>query len=119
MRRFFLLLFVAASISALAADTAVQGYLLDSACYDRLKPKGNLGMAAALHARDCLRGPMCMRSGYGVLADGKRFIRFDRDGNDKVKKFIAGFSKETDLKITVTGKVDGDMMTVSKIELQQ
>jgi hypothetical protein len=123
MRRSILFFLVMASMSAFATgpdDTAttVQGYLLDVMCYNRLKPKDNLERAAALHARGCLQGPYCARSGYGVLTVDKRFIRFDQDGNEKVKKFIAGFTKETDIRVMVTGTVNGENMTITKIELQ-
>ncbi|HEY6352435.1 MAG TPA: hypothetical protein VI636_23810 [Candidatus Angelobacter sp.] len=64
-------------------------------------------------------GALLHRSGFGGLTDGQHFIRFDDDGNAKVKKFTVGFNRETDIKIVVTGTVEGDKMTVSKIELQQ
>lgn len=120
MRRWTSVFLLVLGLSAFAADTAttVQGYLLDVACYGRLKTKGNLGVAVPMHERSCLQAPYCTRSGFGVFTDDKHFIAFDQDGNDKVKKFIEGFNKETDIKIVVTGKVDGDKMTVNKIELK-
>ena len=121
MRQLLAVFLLFAGLSALGADTAtsLKGYLLDVACHDRLKPKGHLNLSAALHSRSCLEAPFCTRSGFGVLTDDQHFIKFDDDGNAKVKKFIAGFNRETDIKIIVTGTVAGDKMTVSKIELQQ
>ena len=120
MKKWMVVLLILVSLSGLAEapSVVVKGYLLDGACYDRLKPKANLTIAAGLHSRDCLRAPFCERSGYGVLTDDKRFIKFDQASNERVKKFIATFNKETDIKVTVTGTVDGDKMTLSKIELQ-
>ncbi|HLJ26263.1 MAG TPA: hypothetical protein VKY85_06100 [Candidatus Angelobacter sp.] len=121
MRPLLPLFLLIASLSAFAADTttAIKGVLLDTFCYDRLKPKGHLEISSAMHSRDCLRAPLCSRGGFGVLTEDKRYIKFDQDGNEKVRKFIATFSRETDIRITVTGAVDGDKMTITKIELQQ
>ena len=116
MRRFVLLLFMAASINALAADTAVKGYLVDVACLARMKQKHAL---AASHSKACLQVPNCADSGYGVVTEDKQFIKFDQDGNEKVRKFVTGIDKKNDIRVTVTGTVDSDTMTVSKIELQQ
>jgi hypothetical protein len=115
MRRFFLLLFAAASINALAADTAVKGYLVDVACYARIKQKHG---SPANHSKSCLTAPNCADSGFGVLTDDKQFIKFDQDGNEKARKFVTGMDKETGIRVTVTGSVNSDTMTVSRIELQ-
>jgi hypothetical protein len=71
-----------------------------------------------MHSRACLQIRYCANNGYGVLTDKNSFLRFNAESNEQVKKFIAGFTKETDIKVTVIGKVEGDKMTVSKIELQ-
>ena len=115
MRKFILLLFAAISINAIAADTTVKGFLVDIACAREEGQKPGFG---AKHDKDCLQMPDCLKSGYGVLTDDKKVIHFDAAGNGEVKKFIAGLKKEKDLKVTVTGAVNGDSMTVSKIELQ-
>jgi hypothetical protein len=115
----FLLLLASTSIVAVdAGDKVVKGYLLDVACYDRLKPKGHLAVASGLHSRTCLQTAFCARSGYGLLSEDQHFIKFDSDSNERVGKFISSFSKETDIRVTVTGKQTGDTMAMSKIELQ-
>jgi len=60
----------------------------------------------------------CAKSGYGVLTDDKKIVMFDAAGNQQAKKFIADLKKPKDIKVSVTGTVNGDTMTVSKIELQ-
>jgi hypothetical protein len=121
MRQTILIFLLMMNLSAIAADantTVVKGYLLDVACYERLKAKGHLELGTAMHSRACLQIRYCANNGYGVLTDKNSFLRFDAESNEQVKKFIAGFTKETDIKVTVIGKVEGDKMTVSKIELQ-
>jgi|SRR5882724_334167 len=108
-------LYTTLGASAFAADTAVQGYLIDVNCSARKarKPGSLTG-----HGTPCLRMPFCEGTGYGVLTEEKRFIKFNQDGNEKAKKFLASITKANDVKVTVNGTVDGDSMTVNKIELQ-
>ena len=116
MRKFILILFVAMSIGAYAADTTVKGYLVDLAC-----ATGDEGKAAnfgAEHTKECLQMPDCVKTGYGVLTPDKKIVRFDAAGNEQAKKFIADLKKEKDVRVTVTGAVTGGSMSVSKIELQ-
>ena len=115
MRKLFLIIFAAAALSAFAADTTVKGYLVDVACASEDGQKDGFG---ATHTKECLQMPDCVKTGYGVLTDDKKFIRFDAAGNAQAKKFIASVTKVKDIKVTVTGVRNGDNMSVSKIELQ-
>jgi hypothetical protein len=115
MRKFVMMLFVAVSISAFAADTTVKGFLVDLACSAEEGGKPNFGVK---HTKDCLQMPDCVKSGYGVLTANKKVVKFDKAGNEQAKKFIDGLNKSNDIKVTVEGEVKGDTMTVSKIELQ-
>jgi hypothetical protein len=115
MRRIILLLLAAAAISAVAADTKVQGYLVDIACASEEGQRANFG---AKHSTMCLQMPECVKSGYGLLTEDKRVIRFDAASNEKAKQFIAELKKNNDIKVNVTGTINGDQMSVTKIELQ-
>ena len=112
MKKFALVLFAAIAVSAFAADSTVKGYLVDRSCVAEADFK------ADKHSKDCLQMPDCVKSGYAVLTDDKKVIAFDQAGNAQAKKFIAGLKKDKDIKVAVTGSVNGDTMTVSKIELQ-
>jgi hypothetical protein len=115
MKKLLLVMLAAMAISAFAAETKVQGYLVDIACADEEGQKPGFG---AKHTKDCLLMPECVKSGYGVLTDDKKVIKFDKAGNTQAKKFIDTLKKEKDIKVGVTGTVTGETMTVSKIELQ-
>ena len=115
MKKFAIILFATVALSAFAADTAVKGYLVDIACANDEGQRPDFGIK---HSKGCLQMAECAGSGYGVLTDDKRVIHFDKAGNDQAKKFIDGLTKSTDIKVTVTGKLDGEQMTVNKIELQ-
>ena len=105
----------AAALSTFAAETKIQGYLVDLACSSEEGQKPGFGTK---HSKDCLQMPECVKSGYGVLTDDKKVIKFDAASNAKAKQFIAELKKEKDIKVNVTGTVDGQRMAVSKIELQ-
>jgi hypothetical protein len=115
MKKLMLVMLAAMAISAFAADTKVQGYLVDIACADEEGQKAGFG---AKHTKGCLLMPECVKSGYGVLTDDKKVYKFDKAGNAKAKEFIAGLNKEKDIKVVVTGTVNGESMTATKIELQ-
>jgi len=112
---FTLMLLAAVAVSAFAADTTVKGYLVDRMCAaDDASTPGFWPK----HTKECLQMPDCEKSGYAVLTEDKKVIVFDKNGNAQAKKFIAALTKKKDIRVTVTGTVNGDQMTVSKIELQ-
>jgi len=115
MKKFVMIMFAAVALSAFAADTTVKGYLVDLACAAEDGSKAGFG---AKHTKGCLQMPDCEKSGYGVLTDDKKVIKLDAAGNASAKKFIAELTKKTDIRVSVTGAVTGESMTVSKIDLQ-
>ena len=115
MRKSILVLFAVLAVSAFAADTMVKGYLVDLSCAREEGQKPGFG---AKHSKDCLEMEECAKSGYGVLTEDKKIIMFDSAGNQQAKKFIADLKKPKDLKVNVTGALNGSTMTVNKIELQ-
>lgn len=115
MKKFILILFTTMSMMAFAADSTVKGYLVDLSCAATDGSKPDFG---AKHTKDCLQMPDCASSGYGVLTPDKKVIHFDKAGNEQAKKFLTSLKKDKDIRVNVTGAVQGDSMTVSKIELQ-
>ena len=115
MKKIGLIILTCLAISAFAANSAVKGYLVDLSCAAEEGQRPDFGIK---HSKSCLLMEDCEKSGYGVLTDDKKVIRFDKAGNDEAKKFIAALTKKNDIKVTVTGAVKGDEMTVNKIELQ-
>ncbi|HYX52095.1 MAG TPA: hypothetical protein VE783_01505 [Candidatus Limnocylindrales bacterium] len=115
MKRFVLVLFAFFAIGAFAADSTVSGYLVDLACAAEDGQKADFGLK---HKKSCLEMDECAKSGYGVLTSDKKVVKFDKAGNEQAKKFIADLKKGSDIKVNVTGSVNGDTMSVSKIALQ-
>jgi Tfp pilus assembly ATPase PilU len=67
------------------------------------------------HTRDCAL--MCQKSGYGIVTEDKKFIKFDADGNAKVLEALKASDKKDHLRVTVSGDVKGDTMKVSSVQL--
>jgi hypothetical protein len=109
------MLFAALTVSAFAADTTVKGHLVDRECASRASSQAGFG---ANHTKNCLQMPPCVNSGYAVLTEDKKLIKFDDKGNEQVKKFLEGVTKPKDIKVAVTGNLNNDTITVNKIQLQ-
>jgi hypothetical protein len=60
--------------------------------------------------------PPCQQSGYGVFTEDNKFLVFDTAGNTKALAALKK-SKKDDLKVTVTGDVQGDTIKVASLKL--
>jgi hypothetical protein len=99
-----LLLLVLAA--GLASAETFSGTVVDVMCK---------GKDLAGHTRSCALD--CAKSGFGLVqADGK-FLKFDESGNARTLSLLKKSSKEKDLKVKVTGTMEGDVITVQKVEL--
>ena len=107
------------SLLAMAAATAsaaeVQGTLIDKMCSNRAVKDQKF---AAAHDTKCALMPACERSGYGVLTNDGHFLAFDSAGNAKALAALKATKKTDDLKVTVDGTVNGDMIQVASLNLQ-
>ena len=116
VKRLLLAISVMALFSSLplAAET-VDGYLVDKMCSAKIVEKG--AGAAKMHTKMCALMPNCKASGYGVVtADGK-YLKFDKAGDAKAVTLLEGTDKKDSIKVSVDGKVDGDNIVVSSLNL--
>ena len=97
-----------ALFSAAAFAETWTGTVVDVMCH---------GKDLATHSKKCALSPGCAKSGFGlVTADGK-FVKFDEAGNSKALAALTATEKEKDLKATVTGTMDGDIIKVDSVTL--
>jgi hypothetical protein len=59
----------------------------------------------------------CQQSGYGVFTADNKYLTFDDSGNTKAIAALKKSKKKDDLKVTVTGDVQGDTIKVSSLKL--
>lgn len=92
--------------AALASAETFSGTVVDVMCK---------GKDLASHTRSCALD--CAKSGFGLVqADGK-FLKFDESGNARTLAMLKKSSKDKDLKVKVTGTLDGDAIKVQGVEL--
>jgi hypothetical protein len=78
------------------------GDILDVLC----RPENvAVGAKKCQQNRACMLSDRCASSGYGVLLANGRFLKFDAAGSAKALKLLKAMTKDTNLKVTVTGHV--------------
>src|SRR5579863_6690411 len=104
-----------AAFGSMASAADVQGILIDKMCSAKALKGGQT--AAVAHDRDCATMPACQQSGYGVFTADNKYLTFDDAGNTKAIAALKASKKKDDLKVTVTGDVQGDTIKVTKVKL--
>ena len=113
----------AVALATAAPGTQVQGILIDQMCSSKAEvhivsgPRLEGGMIVAeAHERTCALMPDCQRSGYGVFTYDNKFLKFDKSGDRKALAMLRASKKDDDLKVEVTGEIQGDMIKVATLK---
>jgi hypothetical protein len=112
------------TVVALAATVALaggkkqtlNGHLVDIMCSSEHASEG--AAFGAKHSKECLQMPDCVKSGYAVLTADKKVVKFDAQGNEEAKKQLAGLAKEKDIRVSVTGTLEGDTIQVASMQVE-
>jgi len=112
-----------AGCAAVVSAAQVQGILIDQTCSSKAEvhivagPRLEGGMIVAeAHTRQCALMPECQKSGYGVFTYDNKYLKFDEAGSRKALALLRGSKKEDDLKVEVTGDIQGDMIKVASLK---
>lgn len=68
------------------------------------------------HTRECALA--CAKSGYGIVTQDKKFLKFDANGNKEILAQLKDSKKSDHLRVDVKGDVQGDMLKVESVKLQ-
>ena len=93
----------------------VEGILMDKMCSGMVAEKG-FG-AAKMHTKECALMPNCAASGYGVVTEDGKFLKFDASGDKKAAEALKATSKKDNITVSVDGKVSGDTITVQSLKI--
>jgi hypothetical protein len=104
-----------AAVGSIASAAQVEGVLMDKMCSAKAVSGGQA--AAKEHTRQCALMPPCQQSGYGVFTADNKFLTFDEAGNAQALKALQASKKKDDLKVQVTGDVQGDTIKVTNLKL--
>ena len=70
---------------------------------------------ADAHTRECALA--CQKSGFGIVTEDKKFLKFDADGNAKILAALKASDKTDHLRVNVSGDVQGDTIKVTSVKL--
>lgn len=109
------MLLAVAAISAPAQSTKTwEGYLADQMCGSNWKgAKGE--ERAKKHSRACGLEESCAASGYGVFTGGA-FVKFTEASSPKAKSYLEKITAKNNIRVRVTGTLEGDKISVATIE---
>lgn len=111
--RAVLLACIALGSSALSFGADTQGVIVDWAC---VKPMVHDGRENTLkNNRSCSLMKNYTRSAYGLITLDKKFYRLEDPGNVKIHQLLKGTPDKDDLKVIVTGDVQGGAIKVVNI----
>ena len=95
----------------------ISGHLVDVSCATEQKDDPNY--MRTQHSKECFQMPKCVKSGFAVLTSDDRVLKFDAAGNELAKKLIAASDKSKDWRIKVRGKMDGELLHVTRLQLER
>jgi hypothetical protein len=93
----------------------IEGILMDNMCSGMVQKKGY--DAAKGHTKECALMDNCKASGFAVVTPDGKVIKFDAKGNEMAVKALEATSKKDNLTIKVDGKVSGDSIAVTSLNL--
>jgi opacity protein-like surface antigen len=67
------------------------------------------------HTRDCAL--KCAGSGFGIVTQDQKFLKFDAAGNAKITEALKASDKKDHLRVNVDGDVQGDTLKVKSVTL--
>lgn len=106
MKKLAVLTAAASLLSVAAFAETFNGTVVDVMCK---------GKDLASHTKKCAVG--CAKGGYALVTSDGKFLKFDEAGNAKALTALKATSKDADLKATVEGSMDGDLLKVSSIAI--
>ncbi len=114
------LLLISASVALAHEKVKLTGYVVDVMCAAGHTKDGAEGAMkfAAGHSKSCGLMGACVKSGYGVFADGK-WHPFDAKGNELAKAIFGKTRKKDHIKVTVEGMKHAGQILVEKMTEEQ
>lgn len=103
-----------AATSVLPA-TDLQGVITDWNCTQDMVQHGREQVLK--QNRNCSMTKNYDRAAYGVITQDKRYYRLDDNGNRLARQLLGKSPDKDNLKVVVTGDIDGDTIKVTNMSL--
>ena len=98
-----------------ARATDVQGVITDWNCTETMVRNGR--EKTLRQNRDCSMMKNYKRPAYGLITDERKFYRLDDPGNKHILQLLQDTRDKDNLKVIVTGDVEGDTLHVKTISM--
>lgn len=115
MRRLLTPILWLLAISSALPATDLQGVIADWNCTQDMV---RYGRAKVLKQnRSCSMMKNYNRAAYGLITDDKKFYRLDENGNKLARELLAHSPDKDNLKVIVSGDIEGDTIKVANMSL--
>lgn len=108
-------LFLLAAMSTALSAAELQGLIVDWKCAKRMIQNGR--EKTFRNDQNCRLMKNYNRPQYGLVTDDKKFYRLDDPGNHRILELLQNTPDKDNLKVVVTGEIDGDVVKVSNITM--
>jgi len=102
-------------ISGALSGAELQGLVVDWKCAKQMVQNGR--EKTFKDNRRCSLMKNYRRPAYGLLTDDKKFYRLDDPGNQHILQLLRNTPDKDNLKVVVTGDIDGDTIRVTNITM--
>lgn len=104
------------ALSSTLSAAKIQGLIIDWKCAQRMVRDGQA--KTFKNDRSCsLMREGFQRPEYGLITDSKDTYRLDDPGNQRILQLLQNTPDKDNLKVVVTGDIDGDSIKVSNISM--
>jgi hypothetical protein len=102
-------------MACILSGAGIQGVVIDRNCGEDIVKHGR--QIILKQRRDCSLRKHYLRDGYGVVTDDQKFYRFDDAGNKKALELLKNIPDRDNLKVIISGDIDGDTIKVGRMSL--
>ncbi|MGA8029809.1 MAG: hypothetical protein WB992_21920 [Bryobacteraceae bacterium] len=115
MRRTFCAWCLAIALACALQATELQGVISDWSCTQDMVKNGR--EKTLKQRRNCSLAKDFNRGGYGLITDDKKFYELDEAGNKLARVLLKNTPDKDNLKVVVTGDIEGDTIHVTNMTL--
>ncbi|MBV8864893.1 MAG: hypothetical protein JO210_05775 [Acidobacteriaceae bacterium] len=113
MARTLFIICLVLGLSGLLSASEMQGVIVDWNC---AKPMVRNGRANTLkNDRNCSMMKNYNRAAYGLITDDKKLFRLEDPGNAKILQLLKDTPDKDNLRVVVSGDIQGDTLKVVNI----
>ena len=102
-------------VVSLAQAVELQGVIADWKCTGPMVRDGRERTLKQNRSCSLMKNPD--REGYGLITVDKKYYQLDDTGNQKVKELLRNTPDKDNLKVIVTGDLDGSTIKVANISM--